>query len=176
MQVYKIQYIAFNQQRGLALIMSLVILLVLTLLGVTSMNTSNLQTLMTSNSQYQTSALNSAEEVIRSAEAAVNTHIASGSLTPPTGYYYIGANAENEIDLSSFNWDGANIATVGSAKYIVEYTGDTTINAASLAWRQSHFISGDTVSVFRITARAPASRGAMRYVQTVFVTIDPPAS
>lgn len=165
-----------QQQYGLALIMSLVILLVLTLLGVTSMNTSNLQTLMTSNSQYQTSALNSAEEVMASAQDTVNAHIASGSTTKPTGYYYIGATAENEIDLSTFNWDGTNVGTVGSAKYIIEYTGDTTINAASLAWRQSRGIAGDTVSVFRITARAPASRGAMRYVQTVFVTIDSPNS
>ena len=165
-----------HQQRGLALIMSLVILLILTLLGVTSMNTSNLQMLMTSNSQYQTSALNSAEEIMQSAQDAVNAHIASGSATQPTGYYFIGANAENEIDLSSFNWDGANVGAVGSAKYIIEYTGDTTINAASLAWRQSQGIAGDTVSVFRITARAPASRGAMRYVQTVFVTIQAPNS
>lgn len=176
MHIDHIKTITVYKQRGLALIMSLVILLVLTLLGVTSMNTSNLQSLMTSNSQYQTSALNTAEEVMVAAEAVVNAHIASGSTTRPTGYYYIGANAENEIDLSSFNWDGANVGTVGSAKYIVEYTGDTTINAASLAWRQSQGIAGDTVSVFRITARAPASRGAMRYVQTVFVTIDAPAS
>lgn len=176
MQMNKIRHSPLQQQHGIALIMSLVILLVLTLLGVTSMNTSNLQSLMTSNSQYQTVALNSAEEVMITAQNIVTAHIASGSTTQPTGYYYIGANAENEIDLSSFNWDGANVGTVGSSKYIVEYTGDTTINAASLAWRQSQGIAGDTVSVFRITARAPASRGAMRYVQTVFVTIDAPAS
>jgi len=176
MRMNNIKFLSAKKQRGLALIMSLVILLVLTLLGVTSMNTSNLQTLMTNNSQYQTSALHSAEEVVIAAEAVVNAHIASGTTTQPTGYYYIGVNAENEIDLSSFNWDGTNVASVGSAKYIVEYTGDTTINAASLAWRQSQGIAGDTISVFRITARAPASRGAMRYVQTVFVTIDAPAS
>jgi len=164
------------QQRGLALIMSLVILLILTLLGVTSMNTSNLQMLMTSNSQYQTSALNTAEEVMASAQDVVNTHIATGSTTQPTGYYFMGVNAVDEIDLSTFNWDGANVGTVGSAKYIIEYSGNTTINAASLAWRQSQGIAGDTVSVFRITVRAPASRGAMRYVQTVFVTIDSPNS
>ena len=162
-----------HNQTGLALIMSLVILLVLTLLGVASMNTSSLQLLMTSNSQYQTTALNTAEDIIRDAEAAVNTLVGGGA-APATGYYNITAGNDTPIDLDAFIWSAGAVTTSGSSQYIIEYAGDTTIDSASLAWRQSQGISGDTVSVFRITARSPASRGAMRYVQSIFVTIDSP--
>lgn len=161
-----------HRQRGLALIMSLVILLILTLLGVTSMNTSNLQTLMSSNSQYQTSALNVAENVANIAQAAVTTYVSGGA--QPSGYTYIGSGGVAEKDLSSFTWPDAEVATVGTSKYIIEYAGAMTIDSASLAWRQQNAISGDQVSVFRITVRSPASRGAMRYLQTIFVTINQP--
>ena len=162
--------LGYSHQRGLALIMSLVILLILTLLGVTSMNTSNLQTLMTSNSQYQTTALNAAEDVTRTAEAAVEAYVAGG--TQPSGYSVMTGSGK---DFSNYAWPDAEVATVGSSKYVIEYTGITPLNSASLAWRQSQGISGSNVSVFRITTRTTASRGAVRYLQSIYVTIDAPA-
>lgn len=159
-----------TQQHGMALIMSLVILLVLTLLGVTAMNTSNLQLLMTGNSQYQTTALNIAEDTIRNAEDKVTSIVNGG--TKPTGYYDI--TAVPAIDLSSFDWADSKVASSGTSKYIIEYTGNHTLDSASLKWRQTQNITGDKVYVFRITARSPASRGAMRYVQSIFVTITSP--
>jgi len=162
--------LGYSQQRGLALIMSLVILLVLTLLGVTSMNTSNLQTLMTSNSQYQTTALNTAEDVTRTAEAAVEAHVAGGA--QPAGYSVMVGSGK---DFSSYAWPNAEVASVGSSKYVIEYAGETALNSSSLAWRQSQGISGSNVSVFRITTRTAATRGAVRYLQSIYVTVDAPA-
>lgn len=162
----------FKKQTGMAMIMSLVILLVLTLLGVTAMNSSNLQLLMTGNSQYQTVALNNAESVIRDAEATVDS-IVTGGPVPSTGYYDI-SGSNPEVDLGSFSWSDSETVIDGNSKYIIEYAGDTVLDSSSLAWRQNNGITGDTVSVFRITARSPATRGAMRYVQSIYVTIDSP--
>jgi len=175
MQIYKLQHISLNKQRGLALIMSLVILLVLTLLGITSMNTSNLQSLMTSNSQYQTSALNTAEQAIIAAQNVVNTYIAQpAGTTAPTGYSVMAANT-NGIDVYSFDWSSSAAASLDSnTQYIVEYAGATPLDSASLAWYQDQGISGDKVHVFRMTARAETSRGAARLLQSVFVTLDEP--
>jgi type IV pilus assembly protein PilX len=160
------------RQRGLALIMSLVILLILTLLGVTSMNTSNLQTLMTGNSQYQTTALNTAEIAINTAQTVVAGSVGIIGATAPTGYY---DSTTTPIDISAFNWDTSAVATVGDSKYIIEFVGTQELNSASKAWRQDAGIVGDDVSVFRITARTPSSRGAVRYVQAIYVTVSAPS-
>lgn len=162
------------RQQGMALVMSLVILLVLTLLGVAAMNTSSLQILMTGNSQYQTSALNTAEDTIRTAEDLVAGLVGvPGATYPASGYYNI-PGGDNPIDLNNFTWDDDDVTTIGSSKYIIEFTGTQELNSASKAWRQDQGIVGDDVSVFRITARSPSSRGAMRYVQSIFVTISAP--
>jgi type IV pilus assembly protein PilX len=160
------------RQQGLAMVMSLVILLILTLLGITAMNTSNLQLLMTGNSQYQMTALNIAEDIIHTAEDTV-LDIVGGAAKPASGYYDISGGAA-EVNLTDFKWADADVIVQGTSKYIIEYAGDTVLDAASLAWRQDEGIFGDTVSVFRLTSRSPSSRGAMRYVQSIFVTINSP--
>ena len=167
---------SISRQRGLALVMSLVILLVLTLLGVTAMNTSNLQILMTGNSQYQTTALNKAESVLRTAEDVISDFIGTpGATYPASGYYNIPGGAA-PIDLATFDWDDANVILIPGepSKYIIEFTGTEELDSASKAWRQDQGIIGDDVSVFRITARTPSTRGAVRYVQSIFVTISAP--
>jgi len=151
--------------------MSLVILMVLTILGIAAMNTSNLQLLMTGNAQYQTVALSQAELTIRVAETLLEDVIAGTGTIPANGYYNVTPGNSDPIDLESFTWDDTtSVEAAGGSNYIIEYTGDKTLPPESLAWRQLQGIAGDKVYVFRITARSPASRGAMRYVQSIYVT------
>ena len=158
-------------QQGAALIMSLVILMVLTILGIASMNTSNLQLLMTGNAQYQTVALSQAELTIRVAESLLDDVIAGTETIPANGYYNVTPGNDTPIDLSGFAWDATtSVEAAGNSNYIIEYTGNKTLPPESLAWRQLQGIAGDSVYVFRITARSPAGRGAMRYVQSIYVT------
>ena len=91
----------FSQQ-GAALIMSLVILMVLTILGIASMNTSNLQLLMTNNAQYQTVALSQAELTVRVAETLLDKVIAGTETIPANGYYNVTPGNDTPIDLSNF--------------------------------------------------------------------------
>ena len=160
----------FSQQ-GAALIMSLVILMVLTILGIASMNTSNLQLLMTGNAQYQTVALSQAELTIRVAESLLDDVIAGTETIPANGYYNVTPGNDTPIDLSDFTWDATtSVEAAGNSNYIIEYTGNKILPPESMAWRQMQGIDGDSVYVFRITARSPAGRGAMRYVQSIYVT------
>lgn len=174
----KITYqMSVRKQEGAALIMSLVILVVLTLLGVTSMNTSNLQTLMTSNSQYQTVALATAEQTIREAEEIVKKIVAKTLAIPSKadGYHNIAA-ADPEINLTGYAWpdNETGDATLANSKYIIEYTGEKPVPLSTFKYINGSPIAGDNVYVFRITARTVASRGAVRLVQSVFVTINSP--
>ncbi len=62
-----------RQQQGSALIFSLVILLVMTLVGITAMSTSTLEEKMAANDRAQQAAFQNAETGMISAEAMLNT-------------------------------------------------------------------------------------------------------
>ena len=165
------------KQQGAALIMSLVILVILTLLGITSMNTANLQILMTGNAQYQTVALSSAEQAIREAEGIVE-QIVTGTLATPSksdGYHNL-TTGDPEVNLTSFTWpdNETGDATVVNSKYIIEYSGSKSLPPTTYKYINGKPIAGNNVYVFRITARTIATRGAVRIVQSIYVTQDSP--
>lgn len=70
------------RQRGVTLVMSLIFLLLLTILGVTAMNTSTLQEKMSGNLRDQDLAFQAAESALRGGEDAVNLIWVSGKPTP----------------------------------------------------------------------------------------------
>lgn len=165
-----------SRQHGAALIMSLVILVILTLLGIGSMNTANLQQLMTGNAQYQTAALSTAEQAIREAEVLVDG-IVTGTAPPNLagGYHNVDGGAP-EVDLTVFTWpdDQTGDAAVANSKYVIEYSGSKSLPPTTFKYINGKPIAGDQVYVFRITARTQASRGAVRLVQSIYVTLESP--
>lgn len=64
---HKVHAISLRRQRGAALVMALVILLILTLLGITAMGTSSLQEKMAGNIQEATRAFEAAESGLNQA-------------------------------------------------------------------------------------------------------------
>lgn len=83
-------------QHGSALIFSLIVLLVMTLIGITAMNTSTLEEKMATNDRNQKMAFQSAESAIIEAENTIEAMSWNGGLqaafatnTPP-GYYDTG--------------------------------------------------------------------------------------
>jgi len=164
-----------GRQHGAALIMSLVILVILTLLGIASMNTANLQLLMTGNAQYQTVALSRAEQVIREAEAVVDAIVPGVTPAITDGYHDI--TTISEVDLSTFTWPDnqtGDSTLVANSKYIIEYSGNKKLPSTTFKFINGKPIIGDKVSVYRITARTLATRGAVRLVQSIYVTLNSP--
>lgn len=140
------------------------------------MNTANLQQLMTGNAQYQTAALSTAEQAIREAEILVDGIV--GGTAPPGlagGYHNVDGGAA-EVDLSTFTWpdDQTGDAVVANSKYVIEYSGSKSLPPTTFKYINGKPIAGDQVYVFRITARTQASRGAMRLVQSIYVTLESP--
>ena len=76
-----------NQQRGMALVFALVVLLILTILGISTLRTSSLEQLMSGNTQEQTRAYEAADS---GASQALNTILNSPS---PTSFNQGGAYA-----------------------------------------------------------------------------------
>jgi type IV pilus assembly protein PilX len=168
-----------NSQKGVSILVALVMLLVLTLLGVSSMNSSIVELKMATSAQQQGIALNRAEELLRVGETNVGV-----ILTTPAAYdfaaagdgYYIVAN---NINVSSVDWPAQGLVSIRpdanvDDTYVIEYLGAKPIPGESVKIATDGRIIGGAVHTFRITTRSVAGKGAVRLVQSLFVSEDAP--
>lgn len=179
-----------NTQRGSTLIVSLVILVILMLLGVTAMVTSDTQSKLAGNLQFENAAMNSAETAASTAETwlATGTNFRHASLlTDP-------CNNRSAAELYPLNtavtppvpcladsapltmtWDDTNSTTVAdeTQRYMIELM---SVNSRLLGSSQA--MGGRTssgcnqVNTYRITARGQSRRGATKFVQSYFSVLS----
>jgi Tfp pilus assembly protein PilX len=175
------------RQRGAALFMALIFLLILTILGVFGMNMSRLENLMAGNTQFQTTALNNAEYTLVRGENDIRNLADTGTSNPflktdDTDHYFdIGT-----IDPAALVWTFANqeisigrdldddgTADDGTGRYVIEDAGlDNTKGECTTYECKIAPLPSAIVQVFLVTAQSSSSRGAKRIVQSVVVT-DP---
>jgi len=108
----------FENQRGSALIISLIFLLLLTIIGVAAMQSATLQERMAGNTRDRNVAFQSAEGAMRGAEDVL------GAATLPTfnnsaaGYRQPLTQAgKGDYWMTTYNWTGAAGANAGSQEY-----------------------------------------------------------
>ena len=77
-----------HKQQGAALVIGLILLLIMTLLGVTGMNTASLELLMTSNEQFS-------ENAFQASEAGIERTLAAGGFTTAGGPIQVTATLDN---------------------------------------------------------------------------------
>jgi Tfp pilus assembly protein PilX len=187
------------RQRGAALFMALIFLLILTVLGVYGMNVSRLENLMSGNAQFQTTALNNAEYVLAKAERdleTIETDLNNGTGTNP----FLGTNtndafycANNDscfrsggdgdlINPATLNWSfqsnqvelpdiNKDSTADGTGQYVIIDEGyDNATGECQTQQCMLEHLAGAKVQVFQVTATSASSRGAKRIVQSVFVT------
>jgi type IV pilus assembly protein PilX len=186
-------------QRGAALFMALIFLLILTILGVFGMNVSRLENLMAGNAQFQTTALNNAEYVLTRAErdlTTIETELYNGTGNNPfigtvTDDAYYCANADSclsatgdgtLIDPAALNWTfDSNLIELpdvnddgtadGTGQYVIIDAGyDNASGECATQQCMLEHLAGAQVHVFLVTAQSESSRGAKRIVQSAFVT------
>lgn len=146
----------FIWQRGATLIVAMIILLLLTIIGLASMSTSNLELKMANNVVQQTVSFQTSEDARTSAEKAVDALLASmpnpalGSAPAPAaqqGLYWL----TTQVDVTSRAfWRGNNYAATTDGGYIIEYLGaqDFSVNSVTVS---EH--------IFRITAMGRGQDG-----------------
>ena len=113
-----------TRQQGAALIMSLIILLVMTLIGIAGMQTTNLEEKMAGNAREQNLAFQAAEAALRDGEEFVNSMCAVAAVNNPAPSYAKGVYSETQAapDYRTMNWDAndslsypiANMGTCGT--------------------------------------------------------------
>lgn len=165
-----------TQQRGAALVVALILLLVMTILGITALNSSTLQNFMSSAYQQQTTTLAGAENVLLEGEVDVEAIVTSG-VGGKTHFRDLTDDDETQFDLASWGegWpvtqDIGEITITGS--YFIEYMGEFEVPGESIA--EGGGLEDSKIHIFRVSARGgEANRGAIRTVQSYYVTLQPP--
>ena len=162
-------------QRGATLIVSLVLLIVLTLIGVTAMSTSSLEEKMAGNSRDMNLAFQAAEAALKDAEEFLRTGFITAAAFDGNnpGLYPTPAAGNPPPDVYSENvWTTALTATTNldgisaQPRYIIEYMGTVGENDINVINKAT---SGNTTEVFRITARGTGgSSNAVVHLQSYY--------
>ncbi len=144
-------------QTGSALIVSLLILLVMTLIGVTAMSSSNLEEKMAGNSRDKMLAFQAAEAALRQGEDMVANLVTIAPFSSCGGTYLYDQGCKPDVTLDG-TWTTAKSYTgtidkiKTNPKYIIEYTGQAG-SSNSLNVDNYGDNSVEIVSTFRVTAR-----------------------
>ena len=177
-----------HSQSGSTLIISLIILILLMLLGVTAIKTSDTQFQLTGNLQFEDSALNNTEIAINAAETALSTG-AVAILDPGFTTAYVVANGavtdglypvNSGIDPFTLDWTGTGgngnnyaIQVTASQSYIIELMSQNNRLVGSSQTTGGRSSSGcNQVNTYRITARGTSARGATRFVQSFYSVLS----
>ncbi len=164
-------------QAGVTLVVSLIILVVLTLLGVTSMESTRTEVAMAGNLRESNLTFEAAEAGLRAAEAFIEATTSSTDFNDPANGLYAELDSDPDYD-DELVWEN-NSQTAGTSiayldeqpQFIINYLGDRSQNvvAAVNIGGYGNSQPGLTVSNFRITARGTGQSGNFyRYLQTYY--------
>ena len=172
-----------GRESGAVLIVSLLILLGMTLIGVSSMDSTVLELKMAGTMQQQVVAMNRAEATLLAAEARIDTITGDGvawNFDTTTDGLYPGINTVDtaQADWSGFNSEAGPIDNADAVDdddaYVIEYVGKSVANGGELKQGNYGKVLGNEVHTFRNTTRSAAGRSVVRIVQSVYVTVAAP--
>lgn len=163
-----------TRERGAALIVSLILLLIMTIIGISAMNSARLEVSMAGMMEREEVALRGAERALRVAEKYVENSL--DAFEPLPGHYL----PEDGVDPSVTDWSG--IVSLGTADipelsehdaFIVQYDGKVTLPGSALN-DGGDVIFGDQVNVYRITSRSDTDGEAVRIIEAIYTKLYNP--
>ena len=163
---------ARGRQQGASLVISMVMLAVLMILGVTAYVASTTQFRMAANLQFQNLAMANAESALATAETwiAANYNDA-GFTTRSAGGLYPDGTAGDPLTMT---WDDSTSVKVdadGRQRFMIELlVADRVLPSNSIGNCNVYGLSGPCprVNVYRLTARGTSILGSVKQVQSVF--------
>ena len=166
------------KQRGMAMFVSLTMLLLISLIVLHAARSSTLELLMGNNAQQTAQALMRAEDSAVAGETMVEVNYPNG---PTIGFITAqgetqgrGLYMADQINLNSVDWTGYAAERVGTGdayrEYIIEYLGTATATGGSLSVGAG--AASDIRFLYRVSGRGVASRGGARVVQTIYATAE----
>ena len=167
-----------STQRGAALVVSLVMLTILTILGLTSMKTTVLEQKMTSNERNQAIAFQAAETALRDAETIIDQDIEYLLGFGDRIGHYQDASSEPDI-LEPLSWTDentrnatSNVAATDPARLIIvnsgQYLGEGSLNASLGGYDQSGTVT-EPPTYFKVTTRGVGADGTSTIILQTYV-------
>lgn len=182
MTIQRGQSAALARSRGAALVVALILLLVMTILGITALNSSTLQGFMSSAYQQQTSTLTGVENVLLEAEMDIEDIVTNGVGTRPHFINLLDGSAEFSAGSGIADWEGIGapadpIEAMGQfafpSRFVIEYMGEFEVPGESIALGGG--LADSRIHIFRVSARGiEQQRGGTRIVQSYYVTLRSP--
>jgi len=171
-----------QRERGVALVVSMVMLVAITIIGVFVMNSSHLEWLMSNNSRFQTDAEMRAEAALRDGEKTIEN---PPSPWDSTNGLYNSATLTGTMDprkVSSWaNLNTLNATTLAPAQYVVESLGASCLGSSSSSNPLGPISCGSQpgwtylkIDTYRVWALATDGKGAARITQSIYWKIDNP--
>ena len=165
---------SMKKQQGLAMFISLIMLLLMTLIIVHAARSSSLEILIGNNTHHAAQALMRAENSAIAGEDLIETVYEGApnvdfSASQSDGMYIVG-----EIDVVSLDWTMLSAERVGAGddyrEYIIEYLGPVAATGGSLSIGAG--TASDTRYLYRVSGRGVSGRGGARVVQTIYATAE----
>lgn len=165
-------------QRGSTLVVSMIMLVVLMLLGVMSMTTSDTAYKLAGNLQFENNALNNSEAALSDAENSLQNGVidinhadfaaASSVTAAASGFYPEGAN----IDPYNMAWDNTDSVSPSgddTQRRMVQLMSTNTVQIGE------NYVAGipqssacNKVNTYVITARGSSARGSTKLVRSYY--------
>lgn len=171
----EIPLVTIKRQNGAALFITLIFLLILTIIGLASMNDTVMQGKMAGAMQDSNVALQGVETAIRAAEAYIDGIATVGDFGAATtegkGLYKEGT-AKDPYDAATWNSDNSKAAGVVAGlaeqpRFFIELAGEVTSDDTALSLNQNtyaHESGSGTILGFRIVARSTGGTGTSQRV------------
>jgi len=163
-----------SKQSGIAMFVSLVMLLLMSLIVVHSARSSNLELLIGNNAQNTAQALMRAEDSAVAGENLIQLEYSGAPSIDFGESADDGVYVAGEIFVASIDWTDYAAERVGSGhnyrEYIIEYLGPAAATGGSLSIGAG--VASDTRYLYRVSGRGESSRGGARVVQTIFATAE----
>ncbi len=147
-----------ESQRGMALLVSLVFLLLLTLIGISSMQNANLQEKMASSVTLRNQSFQIAEAALRIGESVVQAE--TYTLAPCAGARCLPPPDSLTVIKAGPGDSGVTWVAAGKGFYGVQNIG-TTLNAVNVP-------SGTSATLYRVTAVAIVGDNVRSVVESVY--------
>ena len=165
-----------RKERGVALVVSLILLMLASLIGLASVRGTNLQERMSANMYDRSLAFQRAESTLRAAEIAIrlNGFISDLGALDCSAAVSCPVLPENTFTGTSAHWiavgsghDVNDIKTPGTPEYFIQYMGtgrtesDLGLDANADYGTYGNLYSPENVAFYRITARSSAPVDAL---------------
>lgn len=164
----------YSTQRGAALVVSLMMLFIMTIIIVSGARMSALEILLADNAQNAQQALMRAEDSVLQGEQRVELNFpgapsADFTVSTTDGLYVVG-----EVVVDTVDWAAIPAESIGAGdtlrEFIIEYLGPAAAVGGSLAIGAG--AASDLRYLYRVSGRGAFNRSSARVVQTIVATAE----